>query len=184
MKKLFFPLLLLSIVVAGCSLNTEPKRMLQIPPEANPSEQVKPEPSPVAKPITQITLYQVILDGSETGWTWDKTIIGCNDQLVAKSVSVNISEENKYKEIWDAVRSFDFENEGLHNPRKLKSEIEFYSYEINGTTLTINLTGNLMIGWVCEVPRLEESLKATYKALGYSEVNIIVNGKKFSEFAQ
>lgn len=131
--------------------------------------------------IDSLNLYQVILDGSELEFTGVKMLIGCNDSLVANSVKISIKESEKFLEVWKLLKSYDNESSWFLNPRKWQSAIEFDSYEIQGNKLIIKLSGLLRIAWTCEVPRLEESLKSTYKAFGFDEVELLVNGKKISE---
>lgn len=128
-------------------------------------------------PITMINIYQVQLEGT-TGTATGTTIpLGCNDLLVTMPVDVNMTEVNKHTETWDAIVDYDFENLGLVNPWKTQDEVEFDSYEIVGNTLTVNLSGSIKIGGVCDVPRLNETVKATYKNFGYDDVIVLVNGQ-------
>lgn len=89
------------------------------------------------------------------------TLIGCGDSLV--SVPYSVSEASSRE---DAIR-------GLLQMPKEDPETGFYnalagtdltidSVEMNGDTPTLYLTGSLSLGGACEVPRIEEQLKATF----------------------
>lgn len=146
---------------------------------------VSPDPKVVQNQqentIDSLNIYQVILDGSELEFTGVKMIIGCNDALVATPVKTSIKESVKFLEVWKLLKNYDVENAWFLNPRKWQSAIEFDSYEIQDKKLIIKLSGLLKIAWTCEVPRLEESLKSTYKAFGFDEVELLVNGEKINE---
>jgi heme A synthase len=128
-------------------------------------------------PITMINIYQVQLEGTTGTATGTTAPLGCNDLLVELPVEVDMTEVNKYPKTWDAIVDYDFEDMGLVNPWKTQDAVEFDSYEIVGNTLTVNLSGSIKIGGVCDVPRLNETVKATYKNFGYDDVVVLVNGQ-------
>lgn len=104
-------------------------------------------------------------------------VIGCNDSLVGIPVSTSIPELRKYAGVRDALVSYDLENRWFTNPRKGQDKISFYSYEIQEKTLIINLKGQLRIAGECDLPRLEETVKAAYKAFGFDDVKVMIDGK-------
>jgi len=128
-------------------------------------------------PITMINIYQVQLEGTTGTATGTTAPLGCNDLLVELPVEVDMTEVNKHTKTWDAIVDYDFEDMGLLNPWKAQDAVEFDSYEIVGNTLTVNLSGSIKIGGVCDVPRLNETVKATYKNFGYDDVVVLVNGQ-------
>lgn len=127
--------------------------------------------------ISRIDVYQIILDGTETNYSWTKTTVGCNDSLVSLPTTVSINEVDKYAGIWNIFSKLDREPDGFTNPWKTQNKLSFQSYEIQGSTLIINLSWQIMIGGVCDVPRLNETIKATYKTLWYTQVLVLVNGQ-------
>ena len=139
-----------------------------------PANTVPADQEPV---ISQITLYQVLLQWSESDYTGSKMVIGCNDSLVGIPVSTSIPELRKYAGVRDALVSYDLENRWFTNPRKGQDKISFYSYEIQEKTLIINLKGQLRIAGECDLPRLEETVKAAYKAFGFDDVKVMIDGK-------
>lgn len=180
MKRLLtFTILLFWVIFAWCTkLNTSPTVPagdIWVNKNADSTESKK------ESTITQLNVYQVLLEWSEVDFSWAKMLIGCNDWLVALPVKVNISESAKYIETWKLLQSFNVEEKWFTNPRKWQDAISFSSYEIQWKNLIIKLSGNLKIEWVCDIPRLEESLKATYKAFWFDTVTLLVNGMAISQ---
>ncbi len=130
--------------------------------------------------ITQLSLFQVILEESNSTYTWSKMMIGCNDSLINFPVKTSIPEENKYAGLRDLLTQYDAKDKWFFNPWKLQDKISFFSYEINGATLTINLKGDLKLGGVCDIPRLNEVVKATYRNFWFEDVVIMINGKNLN----
>lgn len=166
--KTFLTLLLCAFVFVWCTIKQQDAVL--------PSDQTQQEDF-----ISSLNLYQVILDGSELEFTGVKMLIGCNDSLVAIPVKTSIKETEKFLETWKLLKTYDNESSWYVNPRKSQSALEFDSYEIQEKKLIIKLSWSLQIAWSCEVPRLVESLKSTYKAFGFDDVELQVNGKKISE---
>jgi hypothetical protein len=172
MKKTLLGLTLLStIILAACSMKPSMSGTGSVDTGA------VLETGVVETPITMINIYQVQLDGTTGTATGTAIPLGCNDLLVEVPVEVDMTEVNKYPKTWDAIVDYDFEDMGLMNPWKTQDEVAFDSYEIVGSTLTVNLTGTIKIGGVCDVPRLNETVKATYKNFGYDDVVVLVNGQ-------
>lgn len=131
--------------------------------------------------IQWINLYQVLLEWSEVDYTWSKMLIGCNDSLVAIPVTTSIKESDKISETRKLLTSYDAEDKWFTNPWIGQDAIQFQSYELQANKIIIKLSWSLKIDWTCDVPRLEESVKSTYKAFWFEEVELLVNGKKIND---
>lgn len=168
MKKILGFILCLTILV-GCSIKQP----------TTPTNNTEQKTKDVM--IEWINLYQVIVDWSTVDYTWSKMLIGCNDSLVALPVATSIKESVKIIETRKLLTSYDAENKWFINPWKWQNAIAFESYEIQDKKIIIKLSGLLKIAWSCEVPRLEESVKSTYRAFGFEDVELLINGKKINE---
>lgn len=179
MKKLLLFLLLSSLVIAGCSSKdiTNNGDSTGMTGDANTSWDSVVVQAPV---ISQLNIYQVILDGSESDFTWVKMIIWCNDSLVALPVKTSIQDSTKFMSTWELLKSYDAEDKWFMNPWKWQDQIAFQSYEIQGKKLIIKLTWLLKLAWACDTPRLEESLKSTFRVYGFEEVELLINWKAIS----
>ncbi|MFA7284439.1 MAG: hypothetical protein WC004_01285 [Candidatus Absconditabacterales bacterium] len=155
--------LALVLVVSGCALRGGPA-------SSNPPK----TPSPAV--ISQINIYQIVSAEVAASYTGDKVSIACNDFVAAVPVSSDIAEADKFLGIWDLLRTYDAAPAQLSNPRKIQTDLTFYSYELQDKTLTVNLTGTLRLDGECDLSRLQETFAATYKQLGVEQVIILVNG--------
>lgn len=171
MKRILGLLLCVTILV-GCSIKS---------PSTTTTNSVQ-NTGNASEPVIQwVNLYQVILDWSNSDYSGTKMMIGCNDALVALPVATHITEYWKFTELRTLLSTYDAEDKWFINPWKEQNAIKFQSYEIQDKKLIIKLSWLLKIWWSCEIPRLEESVKSTYKAFWFDEVELLINGKPINE---
>lgn len=121
------------------------------------------------------TIYLIALeDGGQQG-----EAIGCGDSLVPVQVTVGGTGQDPLATAMQALLSTDGANygAGLTNPL-VASELTLASAEVSDGVATIALEGELMIGGVCDEPRLEAQLQRTAAQFANVEtVMITVNGE-------
>jgi hypothetical protein len=110
--------------------------------------------------------------------------IGCDDSLIDVQVEVPVADtvEGRITEALNKLFNLGDEptygESGLMNPF-YQSDLMVESIEIDGDTVTVNLTGTLVIGGECDEPRVSESIR--YSVLGFDDafttVNINLNGQ-------
>jgi hypothetical protein len=103
--------------------------------------------------------------------------IGCDDSLVGVEVSINPDQP----EAWSALSvllSLDgpyFGESGLYNAL-YQSDLEIQSYETHEGKAIVYLEGELMLGGVCDTPRVEEQILATIlQDVQIEEVEVYIN---------
>lgn len=107
------------------------------------------------------------------------TTIGCNDSLIPVTIDINptIAPLTAALEELLAVDERIYGQSGLYNAL-YRSELTLESVAIEDSEATIELSGNLAVGGVCDVPRITQQLRQT--ALQYSTVDtvsIFINGE-------
>ncbi len=155
-----------------------------IPPTEEQSSLPTLESIPVATetaPVKQlVTIYVVALEDS--GISGKK--IGCNDSLVP----IEVQTESSLEFPWNAVEALlslsptALEASGLYTPFQ-QANLELVKYETDDKTAQVYLEGELMIGGVCDHPRIEEQLYATILQSGQiEEVEIFINGESLQDY--
>ena len=147
------------------------------PPPTIPSNTPGGEPT-VLPTTASVTVYYIAAgDGGFSGPT-----IGCGDVAVAvtsPAISFTDPVEGALRVLLEN-RSETIGQSGLGN-FLWKSQLTIASIERTGTTVTVNLTGNLSVGGVCDIPRVQEQLLLTAQKAAGGPVDIMLNGKPLSE---
>lgn len=183
MKKIYLVVLIVFVsILGGCTTKSTPiiqsgdiqtsGTLVFEEEEVDQSNNMQP---PIDNFITKVRLYQIIKD--PTIYTWTMIKIWCEDMLGYFDADTEMKENEKYTKIFDLIHRYDNESNGYYNPWKSQSDIEFYSYELsnNDKDLSIYLSGTITLGGVCDVPRVIETIKSTYRGFGFDDVHIFLN---------
>jgi hypothetical protein len=132
---------------------------------------------------SMLNIYLVALeDNGKSG-----KLIGCGDSLVGAQVKYGLTkDETTAKDTLAklfAVKQQYFGESGLYNAL-YQSDLKVESLTADANRkATLNLSGSMMLGGVCDNPRFEEQIRATvlqFKDL-YADVDIFVNGKALKD---
>lgn len=164
-------ILVLILIIAGTYYRESTK--VEVAPTPTPTA----SPSVSALPTTTktLTLYYVALeDSGKSG-----TKIGCGDSLVSVTTepvaTVNAVESTMRKLLADHQK--DYGQSGLYNAL-YQSNLQYESSTQEGETLTVNLSGTITVGGVCDAPRVKGQLeKAALGASQAAKVIVRINGK-------
>lgn len=169
------------------SPSVTPTATATAPPPSAPPPSAPPEPTPTAEPtftgfpeqVARLTVYYVAIgDNGMSG-----PMIGCGDSLVATSTapvrftdqvgpSIGALLENKSRDVGLS---------GLVNAL-YQSNLTYLGGELEGSTITIYLSGQFMLGGVCDVPRAKAQLEYTAMAAsGATSAEVFVNGRPIDE---
>jgi len=130
-----------------------------------------------------VNIYLVAIeDNGKSG-----KLIGCGDSLVAAQVKYGLSRgadtaKDTLIKLF-AVKQQYYGESGLYNAL-YQSDLKVDSLTVDANKkATLNLSGTMMLGGVCDNPRFEEQIRGTvlqFKDL-YNDVEIFVNGKPLKE---
>jgi hypothetical protein len=155
------------------------------PPAAPPSTAAAPppaeEPAPGGLPeqVAPLTIYYVAIDDNGLSGP----LIGCGDSLVATTTApVRFTDQVRPSiEALLANKSRDVGLSGLVNVL-YQSSLTYAGGELAGSTITINLTGQFILGGVCDIPRAKAQLEYTaMAAAGATSARVFVNGRPIDE---
>jgi hypothetical protein len=153
-----------------------------VPPSSAPASQPPTEePSPPGLPeqTAPLTIYYVAVDDNGISGP----LIGCGDSLVATTTApVRFTDQVRPSiETLLANKSRDVGLSGLVNVL-YQSNLTYAGGELNGSTITIYLTGQFMLGGVCDIPRAKAQLEYTaMAAAGATSAQVFVNGRPIDE---
>lgn len=126
-----------------------------------------------------LTIYYVAVgDNGVSG-----PAIGCGDSLVATTTAPVRFTDQVGPSISTllANKNRDIGLSGLINAL-YRSNLTYAGGELNGSTITIWLTGQFMLGGVCDVPRVKAQLEYTAMAAsGATGAQVFVNGRPIDE---
>ncbi|WP_045730202.1 hypothetical protein [Pseudarthrobacter chlorophenolicus] len=152
------------------------------PPSSAPAQPpVTEEPQPTGLPeqTGPLTVYYVAVgDNGMSG-----PLIGCGDSLVATTTGpVTFTDQVRPSvEALLANKSRDVGMSGLVNAL-YQSNLTYVAGELTGNTITIWLTGQFMLGGVCDTPRVTSQLEYTAMAAsGAAAAEVFVNGRPIDE---
>lgn len=125
--------------------------------------------------ITKVRLYQLVSDPEN--YQWVKITIWCEDSMWYFDAETDFKESEKYTKLFDLIKRYDNEANWYYNPWKSQDMVEFYSYELinDDRELNIYLSGTITLWWVCDTPRVIETIKSTYKWFGFDDVHLYLN---------
>jgi hypothetical protein len=133
-------------------------------------------------PTAPLTIYYVAVDDNGISGP----LIGCGDSLVATTTApVRFTDQVRPSiETLLANKSRDVGLSGLVNVL-YQSNLTYAGVELNGSTITVYLTGKFMLGGVCDIPRAKAQLEYTaMAAAGATSAQVFVNGRPIDEGTQ
>jgi hypothetical protein len=147
------------------------------PTTAGPTEEAVPGGLP--EQVAPLTIYYVAVDDNGVSGP----LIGCGDSLVATTTApVRFTDQVRPSiETLLSNKSRDVGLSGLANVL-YQSNLSYAGGELTGSTITINLTGQFMLGGVCDIPRAKAQLEYTaMAAAGATSAQVFVNGRPLDE---
>lgn len=150
------------------------------PPSPAPTTPA-PEPTSTGFPeqVAPLTVYYVAIgDNGASG-----PMIGCGDGLVATTTAPVRFTDQVGPSIGTllANKSRDVGLSGLVNAL-YQSSLTYLGGELNGSTITIYLSGQFMLAGVCDIPRAKAQLEYTAMAAsGATSAQVFVNGSPIDE---
>ncbi|PVE17842.1 hypothetical protein DDA93_09825 [Arthrobacter sp. Bz4] len=126
-----------------------------------------------------MTIYYVAVDDNGVSGP----LIGCGDSLIATTTApVRFTDQvGPSMETLLANKSRDVGMSGLVNVL-YQSSLTYVGGELNGNTITIWLTGQFMLGGVCDIPRAKAQLEYTaMAAAGATSARVFVNNRLIDE---
>lgn len=146
---------------------------------ASPPPTEEPTPTGLPEQVAPLTIYYVAVgDNGVSG-----PAIGCGDSLVATTTAPVRFTDQVGPSIGTllANKSRDIGQSGLINVL-YQSSLTYLGGELNGSTITIWLSGQFMLGGVCDVPRAKAQLEYTaMTASGATSAQVFVNGRPIDE---
>jgi hypothetical protein len=146
---------------------------------AGPQPTEEPAPAGLPEQVAPLTIYYVAVD--DNGGSGP--LIGCGDSLVATTTApVRFTDQVRPSiETLLANKSRDVGLSGLVNVL-YQSNLTYAGGELAGSTITIYLTGQFMLGGVCDIPRAKAQLEYTaMAAAGATSAQVFVNGRPIDE---
>jgi hypothetical protein len=168
------------LILSGCSVLRPPSPInpqipptIQNSPTAIPAEKATELPSPEA---AFAKIYLVALeDNGKSG-----PLVGCGDSLVA----VDTQSKDARTALQSLLEKHNqwYGQSGLYNAL-YQSELKIDRFEPKNGDIEVDLSGSLLIGGVCDNPRVDNQLKATIRqsSTDDSPVIIRINGKPLEE---
>ncbi|WP_240617810.1 hypothetical protein [Pseudarthrobacter sp. AG30] len=146
---------------------------------ASPTATQEPSPTGLPEQVGPLTIYYVAVD--DNGVSGPK--IGCGDSLVATTTGPVRFTDQVGPSVGTllANKSRDVGMSGLINAL-YQSNLTYVAGELDGSTITIWLTGQFMLGGVCDIPRAKAQLEYTAMAAsGATSAQVFVNGRPIDE---
>lgn len=169
------------IFILGCNVLQQggftPSPLDQQP--ADPTPRIgQIQPDPIMSDQT-VTIFLVAIE--DKGISGKK--IGCDDSLIPVEVTIRSDLTSPWSAL-SALLNLDvtyFGESGLYNALH-QSDLEIQSYEFNEEKAKVYLEGKLMLGGVCDTPRVEEQILATIlQDDQIEEVAVYINGVLLQE---
>ncbi|MFM9273813.1 hypothetical protein, partial [Pseudarthrobacter sp. NKDBFgelt] len=149
------------------------------PPPTSPPPTEEPAPGGLPEQVAPLTIYYVAVDDNGVSGP----LIGCGDSLVATTTApVRFTDQVRPSvEALLSNKSRDVGLSGLVNVL-YQSSLTYAGGELAGSTITIYLTGQFMLGGVCDIPRAKAQLEYTaMAAAGATSAQVFVNGRPIDE---
>lgn len=152
MKRLI-SLFSIGLLFTGCNLSITPG------PSASPTSNASPMTSTPAVVTTPVSTVQIALV-NEIG-TPSASTFGCGDEIemVNRSVSTTTPLKTAIEELL-SVHTRDYGMSGL-TTALYQNSFTVSSVVITGNHADVDLTGSIMIGGICDHPRIQEQMKRT-----------------------
>jgi hypothetical protein len=134
---------------------------------------------PTATP-TSLTLQVFLIALEDNGRAGKK--IGCDDSVVPVVVMVPHTQDEPQAALEALFSMGEFYGEsGLYNAL-YQSDLHVESVSVKDREATVNLTGQLVLGGVCDNPRVEAQIEETVRqSTGAIEVNVFINGTSLTD---
>jgi hypothetical protein len=160
-----------------------------LPPTSTP---LPPSPTPIPPKPTATPIVPVATAGpqmvnmflvavGDNGISGD--MIGCGDSLIPVQVEIAPSQgvlRASFEKLL-ALKDQFYGQSGLYNAL-YQSDLQLESVTINAGKAVINLTGSMLLGGVCDNPRVAAQLEATARQFPtVSDVSIFINGKALAD---
>ena len=168
---------LLLFILSACNnqpVTTVTETEVVFPTETSNLSQTIP-PTEDIETTHNVTIYLIALE--DNGQSGKK--IGCDDSLIPVVVTSSSDQDSP----WDAVQSLldlkdnYFGESGLYNAL-YQSNLSLESYQVDGRKAKVYLEGEMMLGGVCDNPRVEEQILSTILQDGlFDDVEVYVNGE-------
>ncbi|MDQ0802116.1 hypothetical protein [Arthrobacter sp. SLBN-112] len=146
---------------------------------ASPTATGEPSPTGLPEQTGPLTVYYVAVgDNGVSG-----PAIGCGDSLVATTTAPVRFTDQVGPSVGTllANKSRDIGQSGLINVL-YQSSLTYVAGELDGSTITIWLTGQFMLGGVCDIPRAKAQLEYTAMAAsGATSAQVFVNGRPIDD---
>lgn len=154
--------------------------MTIIPPSPLPPTSIPPTAEPASQGLDRVKIYLIAIgDNGVSG-----KLIGCGDSLVPVEVPITPTLgvlRAALNELFKLEGQQYYGQSGLYNAL-YQSDLAIADVAVIGGEARINLTGTMMLGGVCDNPRVEEQLKALALQFNTVErVSIYINGKALED---
>jgi hypothetical protein len=146
---------------------------------ASPPATGEPAPTGLPEQVGPLTVYYVAV--GDNGVSGPR--IGCGDSLVATTTAPVRFTDQVGPSVGTllANKSRDVGMSGLINVL-YQSNLTYVAGELDGSTITIWLTGQFMLGGVCDIPRAKAQLEYTAMAAsGATSAQVFVNGRPIDQ---
>lgn len=150
---------------------------------ASPTATATPTPEPTftgfPEQVAPLTVYYVAIGDNGTSGP----MIGCGDSLIATTTAPVRFTDQVGPSVGTllANKSRDVGLSGLVNVL-YQSSLTYLGGELNGSTITIYLSGQFMLGGVCDIPRAKAQLEYTAMAAsGATSAQVLVDGRPIDE---
>lgn len=130
-------------------------------------------------PVQTVTIYLVVLEGNQPG----VEMIGCGDQLMAVVLPITPTTGVLRAALTKllSIREAYYGESGLYHAL-YQSDLTVERIELENGLARVYLSGQLITGGVCDIPRIQAQLETT--ALQFSTVNQVqfyINGESLEE---
>lgn len=194
MKKIFAPLLMITIATLACSVQLTDPTPLPPPTQAvivvtaPPASTLPPRPTlpppSAASPATASgprTVKIFLIAQDDNGKSGKK--IGCNDSVVGVNVTIQptVGVMRAAYESLLAQKSQFYGQSGLTNAL-YQSKLEVDGVNLKDDKATVALKGTLTLSGACDNPRVEAQLIETGKQFdNVKDVEVLINGKPLKD---
>ena len=167
---------------APATTSAAPSTTAAAPPSsapAGPTATSEPAPTGLPEQTGPLTVYYVAV--GDNGISGPR--IGCGDSLVATTTAPVRFTDQVGPSVGTllANKNRDIGMSGLINVL-YQSSLTYVAGELDGSTITIWLTGQFMLGGVCDIPRAKAQLEYTAMAAsGATSAQVFVNGRPIDE---
>ena len=167
---------------APATTSAAPSTTAAAPPSsapAGPTATAEPAPTGLPEQVGPLTVYYVAV--GDNGISGPR--IGCGDSLVATTTAPVRFTDQVGPSVGTllANKNRDIGMSGLINVL-YQSSLTYVAGELDGSTITIWLTGQFMLGGVCDIPRAKAQLEYTAMAAsGATSAQVFVNGRPIDE---